>query len=499
MHQLKNVALALLLINVVTRIDAEVASKRADVDPGSGKLPITTSSDEARQLYTEGRKLLDSFRIEEAYPFFERAVELDPDFVLGWMGLSFSQPRFKEMFELANQAKAMLDRVKVSEGERLQLLGYHASLNADPKTWRDSYARLAEIHPNDERIVYQLGNVHQWNLRDRAGALKLYRRALEIDPGYAPAWNQIGSVQWLENNYDEAEKAYLRTIELAPSDPTTHQSYGDLLLKLGRFDDAMGRYQDALAIRPLFEPAHRGIAAVLLHQDRHDQARERLRALYPKVANDGVRSGIHFALAVTYADEGNFEAALGELEMNYALSEKIHDTFAMALDLTNIAQVLSEAGRHDEAMRARERSLRLIVDAPDQPQQRKDIRRVVYILTEGYTALAKGNLATAKAKAAEYAKKCQRFEISGLERSGHQLAGVIALEEKRWDDALGELLQANTGDAYNMYRMALAFEGKGDHEGYVRMLRYVDEYRGVLNFNYSFVRHKARARLAALN
>ena len=100
--------------------------------------------------------------------------------------------------------------------------------------------------------------------------------------------------------------------------------------------------------------------------------------------------------------------------------------------------------------------------------------------------------------AAEFAQQSKPFGIRGLDQAAHQLAGVIALEEKRWDDALGEFLQANSGDAYNMYRMALAFEGKGDREGYVRMLRYVDGYRGVLNLNYSFVRQKTQARLAAL-
>ena len=467
----------------------------AEEKKASVKMPITTSSPQARAAYLEGQALLDSFRIEESLPLFERAVALDPNFVMGWVGVAFSQPRFKDMFELADKAKNMLTKAEVSESERLFVLGFHASLNADPATHGEMLERLAALHPRDERILTRLGMFELFSNRDPTAAMKLADRALAAARDYPAALNLAGYAKLNQGRLQEAEPYFRRLVEKAPSDPGAWDSYGEMLLKAGRFGESLEKYQKAIEAGPLYESAHRGIATVLIHQDKHDEAIRRLEALASSAPNDGVRSGIHFALAVVRADRGDLKGALGELERNLVLSEKIQDTFAMALDLANMGRITLEAGRLDEALALYERSLQTILDSKDQPAKRKEIRRAVHQYRLGVIEVETGRLETAQAHALELERHAAGLGSPAVTRMAHDLPAQIALSQGKWDLAIQLFLEANSGDAYTMYRMSQAFEGKGDRANACKMLRHVDEYRGVLNLHYAFVRKQARSRL----
>ncbi|MGH7525924.1 MAG: hypothetical protein ACREMX_04405, partial [Gemmatimonadales bacterium] len=98
------------------------------------KIPITTSSAEARQEYLKGRTLAENLRAHEAREFFLRAAAKDPSFALAPYNLALSAPTAKEFFEQLDRAVALAD--KASEGERLLILGQKAGANADTKKQR---------------------------------------------------------------------------------------------------------------------------------------------------------------------------------------------------------------------------------------------------------------------------------------------------------------------------------------------------------------------------
>jgi len=53
-----------------------------------GKVPLTTSSDEARQLYIKARDLNEKLKITDAHKVFEQAVAKDKTFALAYLGLA---------------------------------------------------------------------------------------------------------------------------------------------------------------------------------------------------------------------------------------------------------------------------------------------------------------------------------------------------------------------------------------------------------------------------
>lgn len=64
---------------------------------------------------------------------------------------------------------------------------------------------------------YELGNVN-FKRHDLKRAEDYYRKALEIDPEYSYAWNNLGYVLMKQNRCDEARYALFRAIELSPED-----------------------------------------------------------------------------------------------------------------------------------------------------------------------------------------------------------------------------------------------------------------------------------------
>ena len=85
----------------------------------------------------------------------------------------------------------------------------------------------------------------QWGI-----ARDLYLRAVEEDPGYAPAWARLGRMHHVMAKYqatgaqeslDAAEAAFRRALDLNPDLPIAHKLYAQLEVDLGRARDAMAR------------------------------------------------------------------------------------------------------------------------------------------------------------------------------------------------------------------------------------------------------------------
>src|SRR5687767_4439874 len=123
-----------------------VAADRADA---GAKIPITTSSTEARDLYVKGRDLVEKLRLTDGRKLYEQAVAKDKDFAMGHVGLANTAGTTKEFFDALARAVALAP--KASEGERLLIKGLDAGARNDVAGQREHYTKLAAAFPDDER------------------------------------------------------------------------------------------------------------------------------------------------------------------------------------------------------------------------------------------------------------------------------------------------------------------------------------------------------------
>jgi hypothetical protein len=143
-------AAAVLVVTACSGVDTGAAP--AD---GGGKILITTSSDDARKLYLEGRDLRE-VRGTDARRLFEQAVAKDQS-LLWYVGLANTSGTNGEFVDATAHAVALAD--KVSEGERHVILALDAGMRGDANG-NLKHLRTVALFPNDERAHNQLGQLY---------------------------------------------------------------------------------------------------------------------------------------------------------------------------------------------------------------------------------------------------------------------------------------------------------------------------------------------------
>ncbi len=459
------------------------------------KIPITTVSESARKNFLQGRDLAEKLQGQESLKYFEAAIAQDQDFASAYLNFSFNQPTAKGFFEQLEKAVALAD--KASEGERLQILGFEAGVNGDPAKQKEYYQKLVADFPEDERAHNLLGGYY-FGQQEFELAIEEYKKATAFAPEFSPPYNLLGYSYRSLENYPEAENAFKKYIELIPNDPNPYDSYAELLLKIGRFDESIAQYQKALTYNPNFVASHIGIATDYCLKDQHEQARAQLQTLYDIARDDGERRGALFARTVTYVDEGNMAMALQELDKQFVLGEKIGDAPAMSGDLGTMGAILQESGKYDEALAKYELSVQYIEASTLSPEVKENARRL-HINNAARIALLKKDLATAKTKSDEFRAQAEAAKNTFQLWLAHELAGMIALEEKAFDQAIEHFQQANQQNPYTFYRLALAYEGKGEMEKAKEACAKAAGFNALNNLNYAFMRKRAEQKLATIS
>ncbi|MFH1699184.1 MAG: tetratricopeptide repeat protein [Candidatus Zixiibacteriota bacterium] len=441
----------------------------------SGKMPITTSSDIAKASYLQGRELLEKLRYREAQQYFLKAVDLDPEFAIAYLQLARVQSSTKESFDSFSKARALLH--KVSEAEQLWILGFEAGYyESKPLKQRELYERLVNMYPNDERSHNLLvGNYYaqqEWALVVRECEL-----AIHINSEFSAVYNQMGYALMFLERYADAEKAFKKYVEYIPDDPNPHNSYAELLMKMGRFNESNEQYKAALALNPDFTFSHIGIASNFSYLGQHEKAREQLQLMYNGAKDDGQRRTALSTMAFSYIDEGKFDQALEQYQKRYAIAEAKGDTSAMAGDLALMGFALIEVEDREEEAISKFEQARTMVQASSLSEATKGQSEQAYFYRTCRAYVAMGNVEQAKVNALKYRTRALTSQHPTQIRGAHQLFGLIALKEGKFDLAIEELLQSNLQNAYNYFFLGKAYQSKGD------LIHAKEYYRKAANFN----------------
>jgi len=453
----------------------------------SEKIPVTSSSKEALGDFQDGVTLFDNLRLTDASAHFQKAIDKDPSFALAYLYLAQSAATAKEFFADLDKAQELADHA--SHGEQLWIKGFRTGAYGDPLTQRSLYQELVKAYPGDERAQTLLG-IAYFTTQDFVQAAEHLNKAIEISPSYAPAYNQLGYAYRSLNRYDDAARTFKKYTELLPSDPNPFDSYGELLLKMGKFEESITQYRKALAINERFLSSYAGIACALMYEDRHDEARAELEKSYALARNDGEKRGVLFALAVTYQDQGNTQGALDELAKQYTIAEAGNDPASMSGDLTFMGNILLEAGKLDEARAKFEASAERI-EKSSLANEVKENNAVFNHYSLARVLIAKGDIAGAESETREVRRGADEHKNTNLIRLAHELSGTILLEQKKYSKAIEELKASNLQNPYNLYRLALAYQGAGTKDEARAYATRAARFFGIPSMNYAFIRKQA--------
>jgi tetratricopeptide (TPR) repeat protein len=469
-----------------------ISSNGCSTKKDEGKIPVTTSSEQARQDFLKGRTLSENLRGQESIQYFTKAIQADPNFAMAYLLRSGFQPSANEFFADLKMAVSLAD--KVSEGERAEINGTNAGVNNLPDKQKESFDKLITLFPNDERAHFLLGNYYT-GLQEDQKSIDEFKKTSDINPNFAPVYNSMGYAYKNLKNYDDAEKAFKKYTELIPDDPNPYDSYAELLLKEGKYDAAVENYQKALAHDAGFVSSKVGIAAAYTYQGKYDDAAKQLQDFYDKAADDGQRRTALFNMAVLYVDQGKPDMALDEIKKVYAISEKNNDFGNMSGDFGNMATILYETGKYSEALDMFNKSIEAFNKSASD-QALKDNVKLGGLSNEALILMKQKNFADASAKAEAYMNGVKALNNPNQIKFAHQLMGMIALEQNKPDESLTHLSQANQQNPFVYYYEANAYSLKGDKNKAKEYCEMVMNFNPIPNLNNAFARVSARKLLA---
>jgi TolB-like protein/class 3 adenylate cyclase/Tfp pilus assembly protein PilF len=192
----------------------------------------------------------------------------------------------------------------------------------------DSYAQLAWfefVSPND---AFPKARAHA-------------EKALMLDNQLAEAHTSLGLVMFqYDRNWAGAEKEFRKALELNPNYAPAHQFYADYLKALGRFDEALIQMKQASEIDPLSLAINTGIGHVLYLSRQYDLAIEQYRK---SVQMDPTFVQARLWFGRPYLQKGMYEEAIYELEEAVKLSGGSNISLAV------LGHAYASAGRRAEA------------------------------------------------------------------------------------------------------------------------------------------------------
>jgi tetratricopeptide (TPR) repeat protein len=117
-------------------------------------------------------------------------------------------------------------------------------------------------------------------------AIGLYHEILELDPDYAPASINLGTLHFHLRQYTKAEEFYRRATIADPSYVLAYFDLGNVLDELERMEEAIVAYRQAVTLAPGYADAHYNLA---LAYERKGQHRSALRhwQCYVRLDNQG--------------------------------------------------------------------------------------------------------------------------------------------------------------------------------------------------------------------
>ncbi|MGH7491500.1 MAG: tetratricopeptide repeat protein [bacterium] len=112
--------------------------------------------------------------------------------------------------------------------------------------------------PQNANVYFLRGRIYsevgQWQNAETA-----YRRALELQPNYRGAWNNLGNNAYRQQRYYQAIAFYQKELEANP-EAIPYRAMGRSYVELGRVDSAHYAFEHAIASDSLYAPARFSLA-----------------------------------------------------------------------------------------------------------------------------------------------------------------------------------------------------------------------------------------------
>ena len=219
-------------------------------------VPKESVSGPAYSYYVQGIELLrqDAYNADEAIPYLNKAIELDPHSALPVAGLAdaqikkFQKDGGQKWLDLAGANVALAKAINPDSVPVLLVSGSFQQEHGSYEHAIKDFTRATELDPNNPETWHRLAGAYdKANRTDEA--IATYRKAMKAEPDYYANYLELGNLYWYRAQFREAEDQYQHVTKIAPNLSTGHMDLGLALMEEGRFQEAEEPLLQALRLR----------------------------------------------------------------------------------------------------------------------------------------------------------------------------------------------------------------------------------------------------------
>ncbi|MEN8144784.1 MAG: hypothetical protein ABFS14_07515 [Gemmatimonadota bacterium] len=309
-----------LVDKISARLSSEILGALVETADLLSVASVTTGNLAAFREYQLGLEAERRLRTARAIEHLERAVALDSTFALAQLRLAAAAIQVGQISLGVNALQAARrNRDAAPERDRMFLDAMIAGMfeNDDDKGTA-ILTDLVRRYPDDKEARTILASQYPLQSEERRTLLE---ETIQLDPGYASAYNQLAYWHARKKNFDVADSLISRYVELEPGEPNPLDSKGEILEQAGRLEAAREAYRAALEVEPTFTLSLDHLVRTYQLENRPEEARAELEAW---VESEHAPTRIH-ALALTgdtYLFEGRFAEGLRSLKAGAELARE---------------------------------------------------------------------------------------------------------------------------------------------------------------------------------
>jgi TolB-like protein/DNA-binding winged helix-turn-helix (wHTH) protein/Tfp pilus assembly protein PilF len=225
---------------------------------------------------------------------------------------------------------------RTADGLKVALAYFNQAVEEDPK-YAQAYSGLADTYALLGDWQYAVLTPKEAFPKAKAAAIK----ALEVDGALGEAHNSLAFVlDGFDWDFDAAGKEFRRAIELNPGYATAHHWYAWHLSLLGRYDEAIAEMRKAENLDPLSLIINADLAELLVLARSYDESIQQSRKTIEMDPNFALA---HNQLAQAYLQKHMYAEAVAELRKAVLLSGGCPTCIA------NLARAYVLSGNRSEA------------------------------------------------------------------------------------------------------------------------------------------------------
>lgn len=176
------------------------------------------------------------------------------------------------------------------------------------------------------------------------------QKALQLDPNLADGHISLAYIYFYDDwDWNTAGEEFQRAISLAPGLAESHRWYAVYLAAMGRMAEAMGEAQRALELDPLSISALHGAAVAAVSAGQYDRAIKEGRKIIELDPND---ARAYLDLAVGHLQKRMYQEALQDAEKDLDLTHRDPFVLAIAAHIYGRLGNMEQAHKLVEEMRA---------------------------------------------------------------------------------------------------------------------------------------------------